>query len=297
MKKLLSIVIVCILLSSCFTACKIADNYTTPKTPTDVKQETTEAVSDFLVEESTSDEKIANTVESEQESPEDRNEETFVDQETQKQESAIEDASSQISESAVLTKPKEESNNDDSLTSEEIHGDATRDDPTFLSDETFVFWLKNGSDSFVDQRTDFLQQTVNQTFVYYRPANDLSSYGTFNLLECPVLGKRYRYYYSKNDQASIKIGVQCNDSTFEEMYIMAKERFENNQNGYRYMVHDGIEYYYYDAGSSMTLVYWQQFGETQFAHVYQNRDKIEEIIPLLELEQVTVKLNDDAVVK
>ncbi len=49
----------------------------------------------------------------------------------------------------------------------------------------------------------------------------------------------------------------------------------------------------------MNYVYvcWQQSGKYVCCHIDGCLDDFNEIIPLLELEQVTVKLNDDAVIK
>ena len=291
MKKLLSLLLTITLLAGCFAACNSQpvkdDSVAAPTAVEPTKEQVDDVVAESEEEQETDDKQ--QTEENKEPQEEIKEVEPVTKKESQKQDKPV----------ASKTEEKDpEEQEETKWTAEEIHGDEVRHDPTFLSVEAFEYWMKNGGDYYKDEHFDVLQQSKNQTFTYYRPVENFAPYGELSMFDCTGIGEQHHYYYTQEDRCVIEIAAYMyNDSEFEQSYMDAKENYKNGLKGNYCIISNGIEYYYSDGSSVAIAVYWQQFGKTQHAYIYQNRDKIKEIIPLLQLEQVTINLNSNQVVK
>ncbi len=302
MKKLISLFLAATLFVVCFVACKDAastDAFHAAHVDSEVNQ--------GQIEESTTEPKEEKIVSDEQEKskPKETNK-----QETQQEDLIVpskEDTVSKEQEKTESPKPEQHEASSNSskvdsavsdvqseLSDKEIHGDEAREQLTFVSNETFEIWLKKGSGSFEKERNDILQQATNQSFMYYALVGDLSRFGIPQNITYDLPFRRLCYRFVSDNQISLEIASCDTASGFDETYEKNKKRYSDNMNGYYAMMDDGITYYY-TKGPNFTSILWRQFGRTHYAFVYQNRDKLEEIIPLLKLEQVTVNLNSDHV--
>lgn len=265
MKIMISILLAITVLALCFTACSESP----AETKTDVK-----AVNN-----------TESAVVSQVEQP-------IPEEEKAEQNSAPVEQQDQTNETSVPTEQPESTPNQSTVTiaPEDIHGDIAINNPTFVSEAALKAWLIQGSGRYEEERGNALQQANNQKFVYYRPSGDLSQYGALTSIEYDTMHQEVVYSYFQNGELAIEVFSYLTDSSWEDLY--------NNFSAadpkmFKHVTCDNIEYHYYSP--KHTTVIWEQFGYTHAAKVYQNKDKIEEIIPLLKLEQVTVNLNSDHV--
>jgi len=274
MKKALSVILAIMLFAVCFTACSESP----AETKTDAKP--VENANSVVVSqaEGSADDTVQPTPEASQ----------------PQQNSAPAQQQEQTNEPSLPTQQPASTPNQPTttVTPEEIHGDIAREYPTFVSEQALQTWLKQGSGQYEKERTDILQQANSQKFIYLRPACDLSQYGELTRIKANAVNQEISYYYQVNNSASIEIFSYWTNSA-EDLYLFFKDHAEKKGGIYSIEAND-IQYYYVKGGAFSSVV-WQQYGFTHSAFVHQNRDKIEEIIPLLKLEQVTVNLNSDHV--
>ncbi len=267
MKKYIAYILLTCLLLSCFAGCKQDNITSTDVTPLDTTP--IESVDETVTQQP--DNSVDNTV---------------VDESKVASKAAA--SPSETKKDHQETQSKVEQNKP---SADDIHGmPALKDNPTFVSENAFKTWLTKGSGQFEEDRNTALQQAANQKFIYYRPSGDFSQYGSLTNIEYSATHQKLTYWIYQNKAPSVEISVYCMDSGWDEIY---DKLYSAGPDAFKHITYDGIEYHYFNPKE--TLVIWEQFGTTHIAGIHQNKDQVEDIIPLLKLEQVTVPLNSDHV--
>ncbi len=305
MKKVLLYTLCMVMLLTCFTACKQDAKPTTPESKTDVS--TPAVVDQQPKEEVQAEVDVSEPAQEEEKEPvqqsDDEQDETEpVSKVESKPTSKVESKPASKVESKPATSQEKEDDDQDAIV------DPVEPEPlSFASSGEFANWLKNGN-TFVDERNEFVAQTqANNVVTYYRPKmmTDDRYHGGFSVHQ-PSLSLDYTirpYDSTKELQIHVSVGMKQIDK-IDDWFANAKKQYESNNGQYLYLkTPSGIEFYYSSAPSKLrdtVSVYWQQFGITHtagFNRIGNDFENLPQLIPLLELEQVTVKLNDDAVIK
>ncbi len=171
------------------------------------------------------------------------------------------------------------------------------DNPTFVSETALVSWIKNGSGKYESERANILQNAVtNQTIIYCSPTSSILEYVTLEQIE--VVGNNLSLIYQYTFEDGNVLGIypsRLTDTSWVDLYELRKQRYLYGEEDHGRIIANGIEYYYQFGAFESTMISWLQYGTAHSATIYGHRDQIDTLIPLLELEQVTVDLNNDHV--
>lgn len=183
--------------------------------------------------------------------------------------------------------------------------------PNFDSIEGFHSWIQNGGVE-DEKRIELLSYAKNSSTVsqtsYYRPQMGNGKEG-LKLVKIDAYSTElvYRYALEKNvEQVVLNIYVGVHQGRIDGFSKKMKENYElidspdtRMYDKYGSSAIKGIEYYHYHyPANDSTTIYWQIGEKTFLAYYYGDYAQINEILPLLELEQVSYKItNNNAVVK
>ncbi len=306
MKRTAILILCLVMIITCFTACKQDAKPTTPESKTDVS--TPAIVDQQPKEEVQAEADVSEPAQKEEKEPvqqsDDEQEETEpVSKVESKPTSKVESKpASKVEISPVdKTQKTEQTVSDDQNSYEEIKDDV----PVFKSDVEFQKWLKGETISFEDARKVVLNTAKENAVTYARPKISKDDNYRFNeiLVEAnqgfSTICYRYVPKVKNHSLSSVSIHAHSHDNaSLRKSYEDAQKDANGEKEYYQYVRHGSIDYYLeYNSVLDSFVIYWEQFGFIHTAiadHVY---EQIEQILPLLELEQVTVKLNDDAVIK
>ena len=299
MKKYVVYILLTCLLLSCFAGCKQAETTPEEVTQTDVTQTQVEVQEDLVVaeeseqsEEEKEGEQSPSTVDKKQTVKEETVGQSTKTTATKKQ------SVSTKKESTTQSKPVANQTVVSKVNPNDIHACVVESGPTFVSEEAFQIWLKQGSGKFETERSNYIQTNAkNQSITYYRLKNNLSQYVTLDYLESNEHHiATYVYKSNKNEYMTLNVG----NVDGESLYKYYQKKAEENTDGYSAVTdkNNNIVFYVHHSDLSSVSVRWEQFGKFHSVRFSQwNNDTVNEIIPLLALEQVTVNLNSDQVVK
>ena len=295
MKKILMFTLCLVMIIACFTACKEAAESTEPETKTDVS---TPVVVDQQPQEEAQAE--ANVSEPAQE------EEKVETDESEDEQEVVDSVSMVESKSVDKNQKTEQTVTNDNDNDKNTHEDIKQEYPTFKSEVALQKWLKGESDSFEEDRAIVLNNAKQENVVTYaRPKISKDDNYSLNVTHIETnqgvstLCYSYAPKIKSHSTSSISVFVRSHEvAALRESHEDAKKDANGEKEYYQSVRHGSIDYYYgYNPILDSFVIYWEQFGFIHSAiaeHVY---EQIDQIIPLLELEQVTVKLNDDAVIK
>lgn len=309
-------ILVLCLIFTLFTGCG-----DTPETSTDVKQ-TSSVGSEMSMEhqkqESTSSSVPLNQPQTEEELPQ---------SEEELPQSSVSDEPKNDSRptEGIQQVPQEDNQESNQETSESTVqttdapvADTIVEYPTFTGETSLKNWLiGNYSDYFSDKRSDMLSTMGNKgNVIYYRPSIPINhSLYTLSQVNVHTPSSGFSYYYNDSQTKWNGISVYVNhvasgsDKTYITDYVYDNVTAKYNGEPSEYLAegvevhrysYQGVDFYYYiydrvgDDGQSIS-VSWLQFNTSHMASVHENLHQIEEIIPLLYLQQV--KLDNSAVIK
>lgn len=283
MKKILTtMTALCIIVAVfCFTACKQAVKPAVPETKTDVSVVT---LSDQHPKEEVKEE--AN--EADQEPTEDE----VADQENEKA-----PPSSKVSKPAVQSKPEttnspsqQESQGDD--VGQEESADEELSFATIAEMENF---FKKGI-SKTENETAALNVLNKQNGSYYRP---ITASG-WQLKKIVISGVPSYYYYDFDDipnngvfGCDLIVFANGTQNKTDPNYVSFA--FLKGKEGSKTIVINGNEYVYCLNNDGSYGIAWNQDGTYFGATLASHTDQIEEILPLLKIEQVSLQTNSDHV--
>ena len=202
----------------------------------------------------------------------------------------------------------------DSTSSAPVNTDAPVADinveyPTFTGEGSLREWLTGEhADYFADKRGEMMSTMGNKdTVTYYRPSISANN-PLFVLSQVQVHTPSRSFDYSYNgtgDKAELVVFV-AHDTVqgfgYDDMYNLFKSTYENQESSENaeeiglLFQHDAVDFYgLYTPTDGSCYIAWQQFGFTHFAGLHGHFDRMEEIIPLLYLQQV--KVDSSAVMK
>ena len=297
MKKYITYILLACLLFSCFAGCK--QTKTTPEevTQTDVNETQAEVQEKTAVSEKSEQfEEEAEPVTKKESQKQAVKEETT--KESAKTPAAKKQSVSSKKEPATQSNPVTNQTVVSKIDPDDIHACVVESDPTFVSDEAFQIWLKQGSGKFETERSNYIQTNAkNQSITYYRLKNDLSQYVTIDYMESNEQHvATYVYKSHKNKYMTLNVG----NADGESLYEYFRKKAEENADGFSAVTdkNNDVVFYVHHSDLSSVSVRWEQFGEFHSARFSQwDDDTVNDIIPLLVLEQVTINLNSDQVVK
>ncbi len=185
--------------------------------------------------------------------------------------------------------------------------------PTFTGESSLKNWLiGNHSDYFADKRNDMLSTMGNKGNVtYYRPSIP-TNHSLFTLsqveVHTPSGGMNY-FYNGIGEESELVVLVNNRDATAQGFGKIEANRYAQIKS---YCLENALKlpegsvakhvsfsdmdfYCQYNSNRDNTTIVWQQFGLYQTATLQGHFDQIEEIIPLLYLQKVTV--DNSAVMK
>ncbi len=218
---------------------------------------------------------------------------------------------SQPEESAPQS-PQEE--NQEEVTVPETQGNGNNDvqgdlnpyiPPEFTSVEGFHSWLQNGGVE-EEKREDLLNSITNSTTYsdtsYCRPklANGNQEF-VLTTIEAYPYSVIYRYGFVKNLSLEMLTITTCIDPIYmkdvsenmQECFDLIDDPEKRVFDEYGSTALNEITYYYYHyPKSDRTTIYWKINGNTFKARYYGSCAQINEILPLLELEQVEYKISN-----
>ncbi len=182
--------------------------------------------------------------------------------------------------------------------------------PSFTSVAGFKSWLQSGGIE-EEKRADLLNSVKNSsTFsatAYCQPKiGDGNQMFQISKIDAYPYSVIYRYSFVKNSAVTglkITTYVDANYMTgianiMEDTYAEIDSPETRVFDKYGFATVNGITYYYYHyPANDSTTIYWQINDNTYYAVYYGDYDQINEILPMLELEQVSYKINTDAEVK
>ncbi len=177
--------------------------------------------------------------------------------------------------------------------------------PGFTSVEGFHSWLETGGIE-DEKRADLLNNVKNSTTysatAYCRPklgnGNELF---TLSNIEAYSYMVTYHYRFAKNlDLIGLEIMLYIDPVYMDHVAQTMKKRYEQiddleNRKFDKYgeTVVSGITYQYYHYPSNdSTTIYWKINGNSYYGRYYGDYSQINEILPLLELEQVEYKISN-----
>ncbi len=327
MKKIVVVILCVTMLLTCLTACKQEPKPTAPETKTEVsapavvdqqpKEEVQETIDQELQQ---SEEDKEESQQQEEQVPETSQPET-VDQ--PQQEEPVEQEIAEPEEepvSKVKSKPvskaeskpasKVESKPASKVESKPVSKveskpagsqvnefvDLVDDLPTFKSVYNLRQWLKEDRGLYKEERENLVNtMSNNNRITYYMPkmVNDkncelvdikIENYGDWN----------YNFRIGGFD-FSIYVNQLCSKGTIDDqIYYQQVEKSTWEESP---IIANDISFYHMKDSLDMVHVFWHQFDCVHSALIGGEPKELEKFLPLLELEQVTVKLNDDAVVQ
>lgn len=188
------------------------------------------------------------------------------------------------------------------ITPEEIHGDIGREYPNFVSMDSLQTWLEFGSGAYESERRECLTQSSKGGMItFYQPSEELLKFVSLDQIEVHTPSQAYTFDYSFADGKKLSIVVENaqipgfyeNNATYldnkKQGYLTGKKGC-----GYYQDPQTGIEFYW-DHGDFYTHIVWMQYGLVHRAMIAEHDDVLDNILPYLVLEQVTVPLNSDHV--
>ncbi len=195
-----------------------------------------------------------------------------------------------------------EKKGDETKRADAIHAEIRVEQPNFVSTVAFEQWLKTGSGHFMDERSEILQKSsAEHEITYIRPACDMTAIG--NLEQLILLKPRYYFSYQYASDQGKKVIIEQAGRLGEYFAGLlrnsAKRQFEKGNEGFYYFQNNNVDYYMeagkFDMDNDVTVL-WTQF-DLEFVGIFSGytEQEVEQLIPLLELEQVTVDLNNDHV--
>lgn len=183
------------------------------------------------------------------------------------------------------------------------------DYPTFTDEGALKNWLAGKHpDYFTNGQKDMVSVLQSQgSAVYYKPSIPTNhSLFTLSQVEVHTPSRSFDYSYNGTGGEAELVVFVAHDNVkgfgYDDMYDLFKSTYENQEPdenaeeiGYLFQ-HNNVDFYgLYTPADGSCYVAWQQFGVTHFAGLHGHFDQIEEIIPLLYLQQV--KVDNSAVIK
>ncbi len=302
MKYTISYILLFCLIFTLFTACGEA-----PESPTDVK-ETSSVVSVAQKQEGGSSVVYQPIGEQESQNNQEEKEDVNSFQPAESQVPLVSEPNSQ--EPETPQPPVQESDSPAQSTDAPV-ADINVEYPTFTGENSLKDWLLGKHpDYFQDGRGDMLNAIGTNKVIYYRPSIP-SNHELFmlNQIEVHTPSGAMDYLYNGNDVLSAELGIGISnsntaqfDSGFKDIYDDIKAVYENKSDiypetveGYCYQYNEVDFFYAYMPTKQNSWIVWTQFGLYHYAVLHGHFDQIEEIIPLLYLQQV--KLDNNTVIK
>lgn len=171
------------------------------------------------------------------------------------------------------------------------------EDPKFANLAEFEKWLKNQKNTENHFSADALT-TMQQgnTLVYLKP-NVLSENTSLVFSRIKASADYLFYFYQFADSTDeFRVTVSLGGEDLQELYDLLKKNATEGKKDYYCTERNGITYYYKKQDlADGTVFSWEQYGKTHAAKIAGHFEQIDEILPLLELQQVTVQTNNDHV--
>ncbi len=295
MKRILSFLLIAGMVLCLFTACGEA-----PESPTDVKDASS------VVSVAEKQEGVSSVVSQPIKEQEPQN-----NQEEKEDVSSSQPAESKIPVSSV---PSETPNN--SVSSQPVSQNTEGvvplihvEYPTFTQEGALKNWiLGNHPDYFADGQKDTVASLQNQgSTIYYRPSIPVNhSLFTLSRVKVHTPSRSFDYFYNEvGEDAELAVFV-AHDTVpgfgNDGIYDVCKNIYENPSSaenaeevGFLFQHHNTDFYVAYTPADGSCFIAWKQFGFSHVAALHGHFDQIEEIIPLLYLQQV--KVDSSAVVQ
>lgn len=171
-----------------------------------------------------------------------------------------------------------------------------REYPTFSNEAAMKSWLLSKTDS-TEERAHILSAiSSNSTICYYRPNVGSSDVYVFQDVEVhtPSGTANYRYNYINEklpyEQCTLTVTVTWTaENTINGFNDLKQRLLKNEANCYTSTV-DSIEYlYYHNVKSDATVIRWMQYGTEHAAILIGHFEQIDQVLPLLKLEKVTLR--------
>lgn len=296
-KQLICLLTICLLLT-CFTACG--------QQKVTVTQTNTPPVTEDVV----SAEQQVSSVESKPEQANKTESSSKVSTNDNKPQATVSTspvASAGSSQNTVVNQAQEK----DPTTENLENGDtncAIPDYPTFTSLKDLKDWFQSGTQWAEDRANVMRQYTTDAITTYYRPSiPENHPLFTLDYVEIHTPTGQIAYYYSFVDKSideslsGVGLSVAVLPTSYDPYttnYYKFLDCVNRSEEGYSLVQADGIPFICrYNKEFNSTRIYWMQNEVVHAAVIYGYHDQLDQIIPLLELEQVTVKLNNDQVVQ
>ncbi len=178
---------------------------------------------------------------------------------------------------------------------------APQETPLFNTESAFVNWLKAAGTEYQEEWADVMNNVSHGNQIrYFKPAFTASNECTLRYVR--VISKNtveYHYDHGLNPwpDANLLIAVSIGDDTFKkEQFLQGKQEYLQGKPARYSVTVDNIAYvYYYNEDFESAVVYWEQFGKYHSANILRTPNQLDQILPLLKLEQVTVDLANDHV--
>ncbi len=204
--------------------------------------------------------------------------------------------SSKVVSSQSVTKSKQDENSNSSY-----QCDIVIEHPTFTTEKELKNWfLGNGPASYEKDLPKALSAlSDSKTLAYYRPLEALETKG-FHLdkieMQASTGNLTYTYGLKNSDAKLLVCADNSPDDAIQRAYKAILADYQAKLENASSYTHEGITYYCdYSPKAKQTIVLWKQFGYARMASVVGYDEPIEELIPLLKIEQVTLDLTSDKV--
>ena len=218
------------------------------------------------------------------------------EQDKKEEDSAVNNTVTQKTQNSVKSESKEEvmSFDTDDLQTEE---DIIQEEVKFASEAELINWLKNQENPENQFSVDALATMQRENTITYLKPKVSEDSSLVELVEIGIDSASIHYCYRFLGEDTYSLTVfNCLTDFDNEVYIRYQERVSNGKENYYYTEVNEIEYYYMrNEKEDATVIRWMQGDIPQVALLYGHFEQIDEILPLLELQQVTVQTNNDHV--
>ncbi len=162
---------------------------------------------------------------------------------------------------------------------------------SFTNENDFQCFLKNGKN--FSNATNSVVINTNNNIAYYRPSIPINN-NLVQLVNIEYWGQSITYFYRFCDDnyEHLTFEVSCYlDDSFEENYLEAVNDLEAKVYGYVSANVNNHQVLYRDTHHGTTAFIWQQFGGYMVAFIKgdNHADKVQEVLPYLNLEKVTLR--------
>ena len=171
--------------------------------------------------------------------------------------------------------------------------------PRFESEQTFRQWLINGDGNFEAERQASVAQLASgKSLRYYTfPALLNSSLLTLEKVQLeqnatfPAYSLRWADSTSAKNVMNVVAYISDDKALGDEMLARDQEKIDAGEEGWGKKTVNGIEYYYHQDTSitSGGSVHWKQYGLYGFALLYYYPERMDQLLPLLTIEPVTLR--------